>query len=245
MKPTLSIERQATELATVHLISLVDFALTQAPSPIPGSRHPNGFRKVELSRRDGYRLRLHYWLPDESDDGDFHNHCFSFASRVLKGELESVTSNVRRAADGLYQAASCRHEGSRYRHRELYPVQLIQQEKAVFTAGDRYTLDHRSHHSARAVSPDPTITAMLRTAPITRESKVIRPIGSRWDDEFETPLQDAEVIEVLEATRAALEALGEESEPAAPQRTCLCRLRAMNCSPEAHAEQGTHWTAAA
>jgi hypothetical protein len=51
--------------------------------------HANGFVKIVLLAGDGFKLRLHLWMPDRAGIGseveDIHNHRWDFASHMLTG----------------------------------------------------------------------------------------------------------------------------------------------------------------
>ena len=116
-------------------------------------RHGNGFLKIVLLE-NGYKLRLHIWLPGTPCEENVHDHRWSFASTVLCGSLRSELF----AYLGEDPAGEFRE--FRYEQRQAKPVgraRLLRLSTEVYRAGDAYCLPrevlHRiAHHGENLVA---------------------------------------------------------------------------------------------
>lgn len=112
--------------------------------------HGNGFLKVVLVDQ-GFKLRLHLWLPAASCEENIHDHRWSIASTLLAGELHSEVwadaasdehANLL-ASEYRYQAAT---DGQPARAIPLHQSPLVMVKHTRHTAGSYYALPPDTLH---------------------------------------------------------------------------------------------------
>lgn len=113
-------------------------------------RHGNGFLKVVLLDQ-GFKLRLHLWLPGVSCEENIHDHRWSIASTILTGELHSeiwtdAANNEQfdlLADEFRYQAAT---DGQPAGAVPLRSTPLRLTERSCRKAGSHYSLPPATLH---------------------------------------------------------------------------------------------------
>lgn len=112
--------------------------------------HGNGFLKIVLLNQ-GFKLRLHLWLPCTVCEENIHDHRWSIASAILAGELHSeiwADTDTERAE---LLAQEYRYEATRAGQMpravplpECTPLQLV--GRTCHTAGNSYALPPETLH---------------------------------------------------------------------------------------------------
>lgn len=113
-------------------------------------RHGNGFLKVVLLDQ-GFKLRLHLWLPGVACEENIHDHRWSIASTILAGELHSEIWTDA-ANDGQFDL-----QGSEYRYQAatngqqaqaipLHDSPLALARRTRCPAGSHYSLPPATLH---------------------------------------------------------------------------------------------------
>lgn len=113
-------------------------------------RHGNGFIKIVLLEQ-GFKLRLHLWLPGCSCEENIHDHRWSIASTVLAGELHSEiwadAANDEhfdlQAQEYLYQAAK-NAQPAKTIALHCSPLRLLRRQSLA--AGSHYALPPSTLH---------------------------------------------------------------------------------------------------
>jgi hypothetical protein len=138
--------------------------------------HPNGFRKYMLVASDepGYRLRLHVWKPlTVRIEGNLHDHPRDFWSQVLIGELidvryaEVVALDPRAECYYKYRSKE-RNDAEQYNIDWLGHSALIEYERSVIGAGQRYSRSYDLIHKSIA-RPNVTTVTLFIQGPAIRE----------------------------------------------------------------------------
>lgn len=139
------------------------------PDEVPAFNHENGFEKLTLGLDPvtGALLRAHFWGRVDSDVpaqevGNLHNHRWSFASMVLRGELR-----VAKFAES--------NEGDEFTHYRYWPERgdelelvgrsrLLQVVLDLYSAGTEYQEPADEIHHASPCPGTNTVTVMARSA---------------------------------------------------------------------------------
>lgn len=135
-------------------------------------------------------FRLHFWTPDwptiPGAETEYHNHRYSFTSKVLKGslrhELISVDSGSPSQGHSMEMiAVSCKPGGEENpKSKGLVTIQSI--GSFCVERGASYTLDRNAFH--RAYATKDTVTLLQRTIPVAEDALVLREPGTTFHCPF-------------------------------------------------------------
>jgi len=140
----------------------------------------------------GWRLRLHIFLPGYYDRP--HNHCWTYASRILHG---SYTHTLYGTDDGLGQ--------------HIDPADLVPRMVRTEQPGDSYTLHHSMIHSVVA---EPYTTSLIIRGPSVKDRFLVtdRRTGHTWWQHgaaTEDPAETARKRMTADQLRLCLQLLAE------------------------------------
>jgi hypothetical protein len=152
--------------------------------------HANGFEKIVLASFDGSscKLRLHMW-NDQKDhpdqEGNIHNHRWSFASRVLIGQ--PLFEVYERGTDGIehneYEYIPNGEVGAFTLN--FTKVTLLRRTiRLTLTEGASYSMHHSALH--RVTATGPTVTVVLQGATIAEKSAVFSKTALAEQDKSRT-----------------------------------------------------------
>ncbi|WNO53180.1 hypothetical protein [Stakelama saccharophila] len=129
-------------------------------------RHPLNFLAARVEDDAGQALRLH--LFDErfrfKQTGlEVHDHTFDYESFVVDGAVEQTIYEAIPDAGGAYEVleVSYSHGGSALQRSGRY-LQLVEQRRETFTAGETYRLPHGVLHRLDLVGPSATTLVLTR-----------------------------------------------------------------------------------
>jgi len=133
--------------------------------------HPNGFDSIPLeNRHPTYRVRLHVWWPDAPlVTEDVHNHAWSFASRVLSGELNFKTYRESDTGQQYF------HYPWRIGHRATYDssavktVNLAMTLDACFIENLCYSFDLNELHRVAPVKTERPVSTLVVLGKMQRD----------------------------------------------------------------------------
>lgn len=161
---------------------------------------------------DGWRLRLHVFLPGHFDRP--HNHRWTYSSRILTGSYQHTLYGLDDNLDDTIDVSS------------LHPYMVRTEE-----AGDSYTLHHGMIHAA--VAQDYTVTLIVR-GPAMKERFLVadRETGESWW-QYGAAVESAEEADKKRMTEAQILACQRRLEelnvffdaPADPERLNPERLQ--------------------
>lgn len=146
--------------------------------------HPNGFAKLVLQARQGYKVRLHVWPAGDGRLGETnpHGHRWNFASTILCGdglqdthyaESDSGMAYERYKYAGGNAAGALTHEAT---------VHLAVCGDRTIHKGDRYDLDRTVVHTVRPLGSALIATLVVQGAPLHASALVY---GSPGVDVYE------------------------------------------------------------
>lgn len=156
-------------------------------------RHPNSFdRLVVASNEARPRIRVHvWWASDEGGAEHVHNHPWSFASRVLVGQLAFETYRVLQATDArlchdhskvedgfmMFRCPAPAESTAAYHYSFQIegPVHLEPSGEWSLPAGSKYALDSREFHRIASRRSTTTITALVHGPVVQPESRLVVP----------------------------------------------------------------------
>jgi hypothetical protein len=177
MRPAL--DRFINEFAISNLIerTLAD-PLTAKSVADASYRHINGFDKVILARgvKESYVIRLNIWWPDAVRTvGDVHDHCWSFSSFIVCGEL--TIHHYEQSPDGMPFTAFTAQplkEQSGDKLRSLGEVHIQERFTGCLKEGSSYTLSYRQLHTATAEAGVLAATLVFQTRKFKDHPTVLR-----------------------------------------------------------------------
>lgn len=140
-------------------------------------RHGNGFLKVVLLDQ-GFKLRLHLWLPGASCEENIHDHRWSIASTILAGSLHSeiwadATNDEAfdlEASEYRYQAAA---DGQPARAIALHSSPLNLVRRSVCPAGSHYSLPPATLHRICSHGRQLVATLMCSSPAVAGHTRLI------------------------------------------------------------------------
>lgn len=140
-------------------------------------RHGNGFLKVVLLDQ-GFKLRLHLWLPGASCEENIHDHRWSIASTILAGELHSEiwadAANDEhfdlQAHEFLYQAAKGAQPATSL---SLHQSALRLVRRQCLAAGSHYALPPATLHRICSHGRELVATLMCSGPAIAGHTRLI------------------------------------------------------------------------
>jgi hypothetical protein len=133
--------------------------------------HGNGFLKVVLAARHGWKLRLHIWFPGAPCEENIHDHRWSFASTVLCGELlsETFVDNPAGTVSGVAYQYHARNTGQDSHKIAMGGFRLHSQGQTLRRAGEAYSLPSSVLHRICDYPGKGLVATMMCSAP-TRET---------------------------------------------------------------------------
>ena len=150
-----------------YLLKLFIRDLTEADKELIRSRsykHPNGFVKVVLRRNsDGTYYRLHYWYRELAMDQNFHNHGWSFVSKILHGSLMETHYEPRESENGTvykYTMDLLKRDGKLHVTQSEAKYEMVPKAVHEHLEGETYYLSSSVVH--KAIPEAGTITLMLQ-----------------------------------------------------------------------------------
>jgi len=154
--------------------------LMNDPSTVEGVVHDNGFYKLTLGKAPaGAVLRAHIWLQGKllhQGDGNIHNHRWSFASKILKGTMTTVSFDVVR--DGELQVRHYTYTPDAATEIcYIGPARLRQVSSETFSDGDSYYLEASTIHQAHPGAGLTTVTLVARSKAEREYADVYVPRG--------------------------------------------------------------------
>lgn len=140
-------------------------------------RHGNGFLKVVLLDQ-GFKLRLHLWLPGASCEENIHDHRWSIASTILAGDLHSeiwadATNDEHfdlQAHEFLYQAAKGAQPATTL---SLHQSALRLVRRQRLAAGSHYALPPATLHRICSHGRELVATLMCSGPAIAGHTRLI------------------------------------------------------------------------
>ncbi|WP_444996208.1 hypothetical protein [Aliikangiella sp. IMCC44359] len=129
-------------------------------------QHGNGFFKLVILDKNGYKLRLHIWSNGNVGKETIHNHRWWFASRVVAGHIESEMWELGGVNDVKLQSLLY-FSGEKYGQKPiaLGTAQLYKKHIIKHTSGDSYFLPPDKLHAIVGTSKGVTATLMVTTHP--------------------------------------------------------------------------------
>lgn len=171
--------------------------------------HANGFEKLVLgwTEKGGPKLRLHIWPDNATRDSTMHihDHCWDFASIVLKGAL--VSHDFQAAGDdGTWFHYRCPNNAVKA-DTELVSSGVRLKKVAIrhFNSGDAYEQNMRLLHWATPALPTQTITLVLQGPHLRDNSNVFT--QSRIDADLSTAPRLMSAIQVARCIDTTLRAI--------------------------------------
>ena len=133
--------------------------------------HGNGFLKVVLANRQGWKLRLHIWFPDAPCEENIHDHRWSFASTVLCGALlsETFVDDPQGPVNGVEYLYHASQGGDSSRKVASGDFRLRSQGRTMRRAGEAYALPSSVLHRICDYTGKGLVATMMCSAP-TRQS---------------------------------------------------------------------------
>jgi hypothetical protein len=130
-------------------------------SHLSPSEHPLGFRKVELLRLFGFRVRVHVWHGDPSEAP--HDHRWAFVGIPLWGRFVDVRWRVIAGCThaGVTAWPSTASGGRRYSPAVSGPVALVETARHVRRPLRPYVCRHGAVHSAVPVGAGRHVSLVL------------------------------------------------------------------------------------
>jgi hypothetical protein len=132
--------------------------------------HPNGFDSIPLEvNLPHYRVRLHVWWPEIFlVTEDIHNHAWSFASRILSGELNFKTYRESNAGMPFFHYPWHYGEKGTYNGSEVERVGLATTFDACFTKTMYYSFDLNELHRVAPIKTDRPVATLVLTGKLQR-----------------------------------------------------------------------------
>lgn len=133
--------------------------------------HGNGFLKVVLANRHGWKLRLHIWFPGAPCEENIHDHRWSFASTVLCGELlsETFADDPQGPVNGNAYLYHARQGSQDSRKVAVGGFRLRSLGRSLRRAGEAYALPSSVLHRICDYPGKGLVATMMCSAP-TRET---------------------------------------------------------------------------
>jgi len=133
--------------------------------------HPNGFDCIPLeNRHPSYRVRLHVWWPEaELVTEDVHNHAWSFASRVLSGDLKFQTYRASNTGQRYFHYPWRIGDRGTYDGGAVKTVNLAIVLNACFTENMHYTFDLDEIHRVAPVKTERPVGTLVVLGKMQRD----------------------------------------------------------------------------
>lgn len=133
--------------------------------------HGNGFLKVVLAERQGWKLRLHIWFPGAPCEENIHDHRWSFASTVLCGGLlsETFTDDPQGAVEGVEYLYHARQGGEESHKVAAGGFRLRSEGRVMRMAGEAYALPSSVLHRICDYPGKGLVATLMCSAP-TRQT---------------------------------------------------------------------------
>ena len=133
--------------------------------------HPNGFDSIPLeNRHPSYRVRLHVWWPEAAlVIEDVHNHAWSFASRVLCGELNFTTYRESDAGQPFFHYPWRIGDKGTYDSGAVKTVNLAMALDAWFTENVHYSFDLNELHRVAPIKTNRPVSTLVILGKMRRD----------------------------------------------------------------------------
>lgn len=133
--------------------------------------HPNGFDCLPLeNRHPSYRVRLHVWWPEDTlVTEDVHNHAWSFASRVLRGDLTFTTYRASDAGDPYFHYPWRIGDTGTYDSQAVTTTKLAPGLNARFTENMHYAFDLNELHRVAPVKTNRPVSTLVILGAMQRD----------------------------------------------------------------------------
>ena len=140
-----------------------------AESAKQSHQHPLGFDSIVLENTlPLYRARLHVWWPQTAlVIEDVHNHAWSFASRVLTGELRFTS--YRETDDGMPFHHYRYRYGDQGGYGETTTVRLGVALDACLPSSTYYSFDLNERHRVAPVKTGRPVSTLVLTGALQRD----------------------------------------------------------------------------
>jgi hypothetical protein len=133
--------------------------------------HPNGFDSIPLeNRHPSYRVRLHVWWPETTlVTEDVHNHAWSFASRVLSGDLNFKTYRESNKGVPHFHYPWRIGDKGTYDGGAVETVNLAMALNACFTENMYYAFDLDELHRVAPVKTERPVSTLVILGKMQRD----------------------------------------------------------------------------
>lgn len=167
-------------------------------------RHPNGFIKIPISRRDdGSLTRLHYWGDSALPEANIHSHRWDMDSLLLRGSYRA--KDYREAETGLLNSKyrCSENRDGRYVVEHIGTASLSVVADRKFSAGDHYLMKAGLIHWIDAILSSPVISLVTCSVQRSDHSLVYAEPGKSPIEQPPQTVGAAELRRILDEARQA------------------------------------------